>query len=267
MTDDLETRLRTQLSDVAASLTVDVSPPLHQRNGTKHLIAATIVVLTLALAGGIAWSRIDTNNSHLANPAPSPTTRPRSTTTTMAPSPVVANAARCPEVEPTSSPSTLNARIRGLAGKLVPITASNVRVCDYVDPGRLAFSGLLTGSAATTIENTANALRLPPRLNISRCPGSPPWLITFANESQQVTVASYCGGVLSNGLFTISNSQKWFNELDLSLTTRCYPNFLCVATYGTIRGTLRLGGPTRLPAGNCLTGSVGIRRRCRSRLY
>jgi len=161
----------------------------------------------------------------------------------------------------------LNARIRGLAGKLVPITASNVRVCDYVDTGRLAFSGLLTGSAATTIENTANALRLPPRLNISRCPGSPPWLITFANESQQVTVASYCGGVLSNGLFTISNSQKWFNELDLSLTTRCYPNFLCVATYGTIRGTLRLGGPTRLPAGNCLTGSVGIRRRCRSRLY
>jgi len=240
----------------------------HGRIRRRRLVSAAAATAILITVGAIAVGARPPRELQVQAPASS--TLPA---TTVSPSPALANLGPCPQRQPTTSPSASNAGIRGLAGKLVPIQATNVRVCSYFRVGNTAELdrfGRLTGAAAVALEHTANGLRLPPRLNITRCPGSPPFLVTFANANRQITVGAYCGGVLSNGTFTVSNSQQWFNELDLALTTDCHrqasstpnPSLVCTPARGTIRGTLRLGGPTRLPARNCPAQPVTVRKLC-----
>jgi hypothetical protein len=80
MTDDLDTRLRTQLSELAASVTVDVSDAIDRRLRTRPFVAAAVGLVILILAVGVAWSRLDGTKGRITNPA---TTTPRATTTSV----------------------------------------------------------------------------------------------------------------------------------------------------------------------------------------
>jgi len=120
----------------------------------------------------------------------------------------------------------VNAGITGLGTKLMPIAASEVRLCEYVDngvkrpPSRLVGMDLLEPPTAQRFENETNAVRARPAL-----PSCPPsitgytfdsFVLTFANDSQRaVMVADLgCGGDASNGVFAAALTSKWLNELN-----------------------------------------------------
>src|ERR1700690_699583 len=174
---------------------VEQAPGRIRRRRLGSASAATAVLITVGL-GALAVSARHT--TELQVKAPPSSTLP---STTVSPSRAVANLGACPESEPTATPLALNAGLERLASKLVPISATDVRICSYFHARTGDFLdrfGRLTGPDAVALEHTANGLQLPPRVDISRCPGSPAFLVTFANAKQQVTVGAYCGGVLSN---------------------------------------------------------------------
>lgn len=74
---DLETRLREQLAAIAAGVTVDASVPPSARRNAQRFASLVIALLVLALAGGIAWTRLDSTNRHI-RPTESTTTTSRS---------------------------------------------------------------------------------------------------------------------------------------------------------------------------------------------
>lgn len=159
----------------------------------------------------------------------SPTTRAVRATTTIVPvtagsvaSHVVANLSRCPATEPDDSVGSLNAGVPGLADKLVPITATRVRICLYESattsnheplPVRLVASGLLDAAAASMFEDDTN--RLPSSDNRNGRPTSPPFVfVSFASDTQVVNVTEACGcGLKTNGVRFVSPTTKWLLEL------------------------------------------------------
>jgi len=137
------------------------------------------------------------------------------TPTTVSRSPVVRNLAQCP-VGP-DSPQLLefrNAGVAGLAERLVPIAAVNVRLCNYGPQGRLASSALGQSIAAARLATQANGFQkftLPP--GGFGCRQVDATLLIFASDSQQVSIETYgCGvNVATNGFLTVRPSKTWLN--------------------------------------------------------
>jgi hypothetical protein len=240
----------------------------HRRIRRRRLATAatTAFLVTIGFAA-VAANREGPTREVRVQPMPSAT---QSTTTVSLPQRV--KLGPCLESEPPTPLNKLNSGIRGLESKLVPIGVTTVRVCAYGHvlhgPSLLRF-GQLAGPAAVDLANTANGMRVAPRQNLSLCgSGLPPFLITFANDTQQVTLASYC--VVSNGALNTSASETWFNKLNLALTNNCYPapsntvrpDLTCVLARGTIRGTLRQGGALIPPPSTCLTNPPSTSKRC-----
>jgi hypothetical protein len=146
------------------------------------------------------------------------------TTTTVSPSPVVAILGACPKQDPRASPhfslTSLNAAVPGLDNRLVPITALNVRICEYNGDFRVADhlvgSALLRPPAAATFEAETNGLpryEVPPTTGIgSQGPNPPTLMLTFASDTQQVEVEA--GFTLpTNGVFVATGTEQWDDAL------------------------------------------------------
>ena len=67
---DLETRLREQLADLAATVTIDSGKRAPDRRRTQRMTSVVIGALALALAAGIVWVRWDTTTAKPANTHP-----------------------------------------------------------------------------------------------------------------------------------------------------------------------------------------------------
>jgi hypothetical protein len=149
------------------------------------------------------------------------------TTTTVLPSHVVANP--CPSKLPTASQKVLNARVAGLGTKLVPFAALMVRICDYSPFSSEGGVGnaVVSGSKATALEEVTNSLRpwVPTVGGRGPCGGfpqvaSPTLFVTFANDSQRVTITSgddRCPRPVTNGTSIRTPTQGWVNKMVNSL--------------------------------------------------
>lgn len=128
---------------------------------------------------------------------------------------VVAILGPCPKVYPNGPPAHLNAGIKGLDKKMVPIASVKARVCRYGVAERLEYDDVLSKSAATQVEDATNRLLAVAPDYSPTCPsGIPLYLVTFASGSQRV-VAIYNGcGVMTNGVRSAQADTKWLNELE-----------------------------------------------------
>jgi hypothetical protein len=111
--------------------------------------------------------------------------------------------------------TAFNAGVRGLANRLVPIDALNVRVCRYGRNGRLVGSAALSPLVTAPFEHETNRL-VTNRFGGGSCVSTPPvYFLTFAGDTQQVSVADEgeCGGYVSNGVRGARTTAKWRNEL------------------------------------------------------
>ncbi len=139
------------------------------------------------------------------------------TTTTVSPSHVVADLGKCPSKYPAESLRTINAGVRGLARKLVPISAVKVQVCSYSGNRQAAGRAVLSGSGATVIENETNLLHRTQQVAIAEsptgmsCPG--PLYLTFASRTQNVSVTATGCDALTNGVFFAFGTSTWLSEL------------------------------------------------------
>jgi hypothetical protein len=110
----------------------------------------------------------------------------------------------------------MNAGVHGLAGKLVPITALNVRVCRYGRNERLLGRGVLVRPLAAQFEDETNRLpTFPPSASEPPCPIVPRFfLVTFASDREQVTIGDPggCHGV-TNGDLDANPTANWRGEL------------------------------------------------------
>jgi len=113
----------------------------------------------------------------------------------------------------------LNAGIDGLGMKLVPIAALSVRVCRYLFPGdgaRLIASEELSPEAGEKLGADTNRLLMysPPPGNGGVCPDYGPGdYLTFANETQRVSVNDGVCGLVGNGVFAAAPTQTWLDDL------------------------------------------------------
>jgi hypothetical protein len=172
------------------------------------------------------------------------------TRTTVSPRHAVADLARCPRRYPPESLTVLNKGVRGLGVRLVPITALNVRICEYAN-GALVRSEILLPAIAIPFGQATNLLKsLTPHEPVVRCfapqgptgPTSSPasFVVTFASDSRQVTLSGGtdpCDGSfgLTNGIFNAATTGTWVTELE---------HYTIGSTVtGTVVGTLReVGG-------------------------
>lgn len=114
----------------------------------------------------------------------------------------------------------------GLNRRLVPLTATVVRVCHYLvggyeAPTRLVGWRLLGSAEAKALEATTNSLPVWP--GAPSCPINPggrtfeTFLLSFASASQKVEVVgdTNCDRLVSNGTFSAALTKEWLNELQL----------------------------------------------------
>lgn len=135
-----------------------------------------------------------------------------------------ANPGPCPEHRVIAGP-TLNAGIRGLDKRLVPIDAVFVRICEYD-----ATNGTLDGSSeirppreVERFEDETNRLPLhtPDQVGCERLPPSP-FVVTFATPTQRVDVVQETEGceLFTNGVRPpIDASFQWSGELQRYIRT------------------------------------------------
>ena len=131
---------------------------------------------------------------------------------------------------------------------LVPITALNVRICEYAN-GPLVRSEILSPAIAIPFVRATNLLKsFTPHGPVVGCigPQGPTnfpasFVVTFASDSRRVTLSGgtdSCDGSfgLTNGTFNGATTGKWVNELE---------HYTIGSTVtGTVVGTLReVGGP------------------------
>jgi hypothetical protein len=123
----------------------------------------------------------------------------------------------------------LNGGVVGLAQRLVPIDAVNLRVCEYdsrwidgnhVVPGRLVASARLQPAATRQFEAETNRQPTgnPGPLGCTGPGGGTLFgALTFANGTQRVSLAlevGTCGPpILSNGYFTVYPASAWSIDL------------------------------------------------------
>jgi hypothetical protein len=129
---------------------------------------------------------------------------------------VVANFAGCPAASLAAEQLSVsglkgNAGIKGLGTRLVPIKVSNVRICAYYFPIGQTRDVVLNGAAVARFTADTNRIRTPQ--NGDSCPGGLTYFITFANNTQRVSLAAYCDEHLTNGAFAADATLLWVNEL------------------------------------------------------
>jgi hypothetical protein len=126
--------------------------------------------------------------------------------------------AGCPPTYPRASLSSWNAGVPGLHDRLAPIVARRIRVCRYGTDGQFDAAGIVTDYATAPEEADANVDTGVKVQSDLECrpyrPGLPMnYLVTFASDSQQVTIeAPQCGG-MTNGVRTVSpsaNLRFWY---------------------------------------------------------
>jgi hypothetical protein len=132
---------------------------------------------------------------------------------------------RPPAPCPAHLPSSVeNAGATGLADRLVPITATGVRVCRYAplrakNANALVRSGVVTTRAAVrnletetnALHHISNAERIPCPLN----PSTPGWAIEFGSGGQAIALvvsASDCG-FATNGVISAGPTTSWLDTL------------------------------------------------------
>jgi hypothetical protein len=126
----------------------------------------------------------------------------------------------CPNPDPNIDLSKVNAGVTRLDKKLVPITASRVRVCLYGAQGKLEREGALVLPNAARFEQEANQFPASPPTTVpqggglpgSDCPQDWYHVVTFASDSQQVDLREVCGRV-GNGVLQAQSTMTWFNDL------------------------------------------------------
>jgi hypothetical protein len=133
---------------------------------------------------------------------------------------VAANLGACPKHLPGNEQLEPNiAAAHGLAQKMVPIAAVRVRICDFRFSSDLP---LLAGSflgrtAARLLEDTANGLpRVSPGVAVAPGPGDANAVlhfVTFASDSQEVTLSDVDNGIVSNGTLFARPTTTWGLEL------------------------------------------------------
>lgn len=110
--------------------------------------------------------------------------------------------------------AAFNAGVAGLAKTLVPIAALNIRLCDYGSGGELASYAVFRPVPTSDVEIQANGFPtyVLPRGGL-RCPKRNPSMLTFASDSQRVTVETFgCGVVVAtNGAVTVRPTANWLN--------------------------------------------------------
>ena len=122
---------------------------------------------------------------------------------------VVANFAGCPATSVAAD--VKNAGVKGLGTRLVPIKVSSVRICAYYFPVGQTRDVVLTGAAAARFTADTNRIRTPQ--NGDSCPEGLTYFITFASNTQHVSLAAYCDEHLTNGAFGADATPVWVDEL------------------------------------------------------
>ena len=149
---------------------------------------------------------------------PSAPTTAGATTTTVVSRRTLHELGTCPknDIQANIHQTKANAHIKRLDTELVPIAASNVRLCRYLGP--LSGEMTLGASATTRLEGDTNSLHARPLLG--SCPGGVTYLLTFANETQHVAVVDFCDATLTNGELGVATTTQWRNELGSLMTMR-----------------------------------------------
>jgi hypothetical protein len=137
----------------------------------------------------------------------------------------------------------LNRNIKGLDKMFVPISATAVRICEYVRPNPnrpqegpvVSGIGVLRPPVVEAFEAETN--RLPRFDEPDECPAlAPLFIVTFVSDTQRVHVyeTTGCGyGFLSNGVIHLVGTPHWNDEL------RQY-----IRPYSLGATNLALSGPT-----------------------
>jgi len=132
----------------------------------------------------------------------------------------VANLGPCPKVYPNGPSAKLNAGIKGLNKKLVPIAALSVRICEYGGvPQRLEYFGREGSGTAKGFEDETNGLATARSENVTcdQMPGAAFKVVTFASDSQQVTITErVCVGI-TNGVLFAHPTTHWTDLATLIL--------------------------------------------------
>jgi len=131
---------------------------------------------------------------------------------------VVADLGACSTNTPGSL-ATLNPGVSGVAKKIVPITALNVRVCRYPRRQHVVETLLSSPTVVAQFEAETNRLPVPPpnlnrRLRGGKPCASPSWyFLTFANDSQRIDVIFDGCRLVSNGTRDVRPTTRWLNDL------------------------------------------------------
>ena len=144
---------------------------------------------------------------------------------------VVAGVGQCPSTPFFGSgPGGINSGMRGINERMVPITALNVRFCEYGLDGRLTRVALLKPAAALRLQAVTNLLHTLAGAGSSSChPAQQSFLLVFANDTQQVDVQDFCG-VVGNGAIAAKPTTKWLNELQHYSSSPPPPSEFCCQT-------------------------------------
>jgi hypothetical protein len=183
----------------------------HAMPANRFLLCASALAFTVVVAGCSSGGRGQASPTTTIATASSTAATP----TTVSRSPAVRNLARCP-----SGPDSLrllafrNAGVAGVAERLVPIAALDVRLCNYGPQGRLASSALGQSIAAGRLATQANGFQkfTAPQRRLA-CREVDVTLLIFASDSQQVSIETYgCGvNVATNGVLTVRPSNTWLD--------------------------------------------------------
>jgi len=194
----------------------------------RHVFAACVVSVALVVAAGFTGI--------LTRRDPRPAPRPPAVLAAISgegtgvsdggtgPVNIAAHLGPCPRRYATIPLAKLNAGIKELNKRLVPIDASAVRICKYlfapnahVIPSGLIASGrgVLKSPTATAFEAETN--RLPKLVGpLPFCPRTMPpvFFLTYASATRRVDVwqASGCG-FMTNGVVRRGTTTRWLNEL------------------------------------------------------
>jgi hypothetical protein len=138
------------------------------------------------------------------------------------------NLGPCPSHYANAALKELNYGTKGIGETLVPISASEARICEYErSPGfggigslDLSASRLLKSQTAAAFgAETSRLPQLPARFRCTTPTPAPLFFVTFASETESVGVWEEGGcGYKTNGLVTVRPTRRWLNELQ-RLTT------------------------------------------------